>query len=180
MPEPIATWNPARGVWVTAQASLICGHSVAYSATWPRSGLMLSGQLFQPPGTAARTFASGDSSSPGTVLFPTPDASAGTRGGSQHPAKRVAGGHTVNLGDVIEKYLCVPDLFPTPRTGSNRNSRRALEEGSGLGLEQAVELVLGLVPRELTGGNTRPRSSSGNGSSDAPPPTPLNLGLAAE
>lgn len=41
--------------------------------------------------------------------MPTPDAYAGGRGGSQHPEKRRAGGHTVSLADVTEH-----ELLPTP------------------------------------------------------------------
>ena len=35
--------------------------------------------------------------------MPTPDAYAGARGGSQHPEKRRAGGHSVTLQDVTEQ-----------------------------------------------------------------------------
>lgn len=43
--------------------------------------------------------------------MPTPDAYSGSRGGSQHPDKRRAGGHTVSLADVTEQAL-----LPTPNT----------------------------------------------------------------
>lgn len=42
-------------------------------------------------------------------LLPTPDAYAGTRGGTQDPALRRAGGHSISLGDVVEHKL-----VPTP------------------------------------------------------------------
>ena len=49
-----------------------------------------------------------------TVAFlPTPDAYAGSRGGSQDPEKRRAGGHSVALHDVVEKG----GLLPTPKAG---------------------------------------------------------------
>lgn len=42
------------------------------------------------------------------ALLPTPDAYQGTRGGSQHPDKRQAGGHSVSLQDVAEHLLPTP------------------------------------------------------------------------
>lgn len=44
----------------------------------------------------------------GVTLLPTPDASQGSRGGSQHPDKRRAGGHSVSLADVVEHLLPTP------------------------------------------------------------------------
>lgn len=64
MPTPTATWSPARGVWETRQASF-CGHWAVYSGTWPRSGSMRSGSVFEHPTSAPRTSGSGSSSSPG-------------------------------------------------------------------------------------------------------------------
>lgn len=50
-------------------------------------------------------------------------------------------------------------LLPTPRASGNRNSRTAItDHRSGPGLEQAVELVLGLTPTELTGAGAPPPS----------------------
>lgn len=47
----------------------------------------------------------GASETAGLTLLPTPDAYAGSRGGSQHPDKRRDGGHTVSLSDVAEFTL---------------------------------------------------------------------------
>jgi len=52
------------------------------------------------------TDVSASSSPPG--LLPTPDAYAGSRGGSQDPAKRREGGHSVSLQDVVEHLLPTP------------------------------------------------------------------------
>lgn len=54
-PVPLATWNSARGVWETPQASLLCAHSVPYSAPWPTSGSMRAGVCFAPPTSEPRT-----------------------------------------------------------------------------------------------------------------------------
>lgn len=45
-------------------------------------------------------------------LLPTPDAYAGTRGGTQATEKRRAGGHAVSVADVAEH-----ELLPTPKAG---------------------------------------------------------------
>lgn len=74
MPRPIATWNPARSVWETAQGTL-CGHSGVFSEIWPTSGMTLGGSAFQlPPWTPRMT---GSASS----LLPTPAAADGMPAG---------------------------------------------------------------------------------------------------
>ena len=80
-------------------------------------------------------------------------------------------------------------LLPTPRTGANRNSRKAATvHRSGPGLEQAIEITLGIRPRELStqdtppntwtttppGATTNPPSDGGKPWSDDPHPTPPN------
>lgn len=66
--KSLATWNPARGVWEKEQMNL-CGHSELYSETWPTSGSMRGGTVFELPRPAPRTVASASSSSP---ILPTP------------------------------------------------------------------------------------------------------------
>ncbi len=90
-----ATWNPARGVWETTQTAL-CGHSAPYSETWPTSGMTRDGMAYELPTLGHHTDDSASS------LLPTPEANTASNGGSQHPEKRKAGGHSVNLQDVIE------------------------------------------------------------------------------
>lgn len=57
------------------------------------------------------------------ALLPTPNSYEGCRGGSQHPDKKRAGGHQVNLSDVAEKEL--PALLPTPRAADHSHSMDA-------------------------------------------------------
>ena len=64
--QPLAMWNPARGVWETPQQAL-CGHLEPYLLTLPRSGSMRNGRLYERPTPAHPTDASGYSS-----LLPTP------------------------------------------------------------------------------------------------------------
>lgn len=128
---PMATWNPARGVWETTAVSLFCGHSEPYSQTWPASGSMRNGRSFERPKSVPPTSANEPSSSPGLptprardsrgrgyedglpnvamALLKTPTAQLAVNGGSQHPDKRKAGGHGPTLADEVEH------LLPTPR-----------------------------------------------------------------
>lgn len=50
-------------------------------------------------------------------LLPTPTANLATNGGTQHPAKRRAGGHQPSIADVIEHLGAAT---PPPSTGGNR------------------------------------------------------------
>jgi len=108
--QPLARWNPARDVWEqeTLQDSLFSEPSDVYSETWPRSGSMRSGAVYEQPTSAAVTGATESSFSPGKELLPTPTAYLGSCGGAQPPEKRRAGGHQVHLHDMIEHLLPTP------------------------------------------------------------------------
>ncbi len=82
-------------------------------------------------------------------LFPTPLAVEGVKGS---PNQRSSAGQPGLTATVLR-------LLPTPRAGSNRNSRTALRaQRSGPGLEQAVEITLGILPAGLTGPGQAPAS----------------------
>lgn len=139
MPKPLATWNPARGVWETNQENLFCGHLAPYSETWPASGTTQNGVAFERATWAPRTDGSESS------LLPTPEANTASNGGSQHPDKRRDGGHSVNLQDVAEH------LLPTPRVSmANGPSERELAENDP---KRRLETTLALLPT--------PRSQNG-------------------
>lgn len=156
MPGPTATWNPARGVWETAETSILCGHSGLYSETFPTSGSMRSGSLFPPRRSAPRTGASGSSSSPGRLLK-TPTTQLAINGGSQHPDKRKAGGHGPTLADEVEH------LLPTPKTSDTGTPGRRASEGFRPPLSQ---VVLPLLPTPWASGGEKggpnQRGSSGD------------------
>jgi hypothetical protein len=143
----IATWNSDRDLWETDQTSLF-EHLAVYSETWPTSGMTRNGTAYSLPTSEHHTGATGSSS-----LLPTPDAYAGKRGGSQHPDKRRAGGHSVNLSDVVEHKL-----LPTPRAqnGQDMNQQiwaRPLDQPQNL--ENALATVL------FRGTNTKQPSLNG-------------------
>ena len=100
LPQPLATWNPARDAWERpGTEGLFCEHLAVFSETWPRSGMTRNGSAFALPTLAPATDAAAFS------LLPTPEANVASNGGSQHPDKRRAGGHSVNLQDVAEHLL---------------------------------------------------------------------------
>lgn len=121
-PLPLAHWNSARGAWETLQISLLCGHSVPYSAPWPTSGSMHVGASYGPLTSERRTAASGSSSllglPPTVALFKTPTSNLATNGGSQHPAKRKHGGHGPTLADEVEWLLPIPTRAKTTKASS--------------------------------------------------------------
>lgn len=82
-------------------------------------------------------------------LLPTPDAYAGTRGGSQHPDKRRAGGHSVSTADVLEHL----PLLPTPKATNNDNAQRE-DMTPNLGME--LTRLAGVPPKKR--GKGKPRS----------------------
>lgn len=99
---PLATWSPASSAWLT-QESHLCGHSVVFSETWPSSGMTLRGRAYALPMWEPPTDAGGSSFSHG--LLRTPTAQLAVNGGSQHPDKRIAGGHSPTLADQAEWLL---------------------------------------------------------------------------
>ena len=154
MPTPIATWNPARGVWETQVTSLLCEHSELFSETWPTSGMTRRGTALPLPASEHRTDGSGCSSSPGRNLA-TPTASI-SKGGRPQDSR---GKRDLRL-----------DLLPTPTksdgTGGPGNSGR----DGGDNLRTAVAYLptptardwrSGQASPETMGHNARPLSEGG-------------------
>lgn len=119
MPTPLATWNPARGVWETAVPVVVCGHLELFSGAWPTSGMTRRGSAYALPTLEPHMAGSEFSSPPGLfgdqrreggptlrqALLRTPTAQLAVNGGSQHPDKRRAGGHGPTLADEVEHLL---------------------------------------------------------------------------
>lgn len=92
-------------------------------------------------------------------LLPTPTAQVGENGGTQHPDKRRAGGHTPTIADVAE-YL--PRLLPTPRaTDGTKGGPNQRGSSGDLMLPSAVQLLP--TPRVK---NNENRQSEGYGGED--------------
>ena len=97
--KPIAKWDSARDVLTTVPVFdmlPIFELSDVFSETLPTSGSMRSGEVFSRPMLVPRMDGTEYS------FLPTPAAYDATRGGTQHPDKRRAGGHQPSLADVAE------------------------------------------------------------------------------
>ena len=97
---------------------------------WPK------GQVPYFPRTSPAGGAGGAVSG-GVTLLPTPDASQGSRGGSQHPDKRRAGGHSVSLADVVEQQL-----LPTPAARDWKSGQSNLIGTNARPLNEVIENLL--------------------------------------
>jgi hypothetical protein len=157
VPAPLASWNPARDAWETSHShiDLFSELSAVYSETWPSWGMTRAGVAYELPTSAPPTAGSACSSSPG--LLPTPEAYEGTRGGSQHPDKHRAGGHSVCLQDVAEHML------PTPQARDWKGVGPADHQRNDPGLPAVAEALLP-TPRATDGtkGGPNQRGSSGD------------------
>lgn len=73
-------------------------------------------------------------------LLATPTSNLGTIGGSQHPAKRRAGGHTPNLSDQVEH------LLPTPKASDGTKGSPNQAYGSGSATLPSAAASIPLLP----------------------------------
>lgn len=129
-----AEYDPGTSSWRTSQLSL-AGDSTSLPQTWPRAGMTSNGTAYRRRPSAPIT-----RETDGSAL-PTPSASSyGTNrspspGASVRPSLETMARH---------------GLWPTPRAGADRSSRKALTvHRSAPSLAQAVELAEGIVPREV-------------------------------
>lgn len=115
----IASWNSQRDCWEGDQVDLLSGRLDVFSETFPISGSMRNGVVYEHQTLGHHTIDSGSLSSQNGELLKTPTAQLAINGGSQHPDKRKAGGHGPTLADEVEH------LLPTPRTTDGTNSMTA-------------------------------------------------------
>ena len=77
--QPLAVWNPTRGIWEKPQLDLFARQEQFWE-TWPTCGMTRNGWAYPLPQSAHPTPDTASSSSP-TALFRTPLASDASRGG---------------------------------------------------------------------------------------------------
>lgn len=94
--------------------SIVCGHSMPYSQTFPASGSMRSGLVFEHPPWVPRMDGSGFSSSRG-LLFDTPDTMPDAPNAGSNRKAQPAG-----LGNQVHALLRTPDTD----SGGRRNPER--------------------------------------------------------
>jgi len=110
--QPIATWNPVRGVWETNQVNLLCGHLEAYLETWQTSGILRGGQVFELPTPGHHTTGSESSS------LPTPTVSDQYTGNLKSSQQKEGSLHSVTLAQIVNRS----DLLPTPIVDDSKNN----------------------------------------------------------
>lgn len=95
-------------------------------------------------------------------LFPTPNAYDGSKGGSQHPAKRRAGGHQPSVADVVEHLLPTPCASPSGNTPEEHLRKKP-------GRERVTDLSI-IAENDLfaTGGKLFPTPRASDGEKGGP------------
>jgi hypothetical protein len=132
----------------TLFSSLLLGRK-----TWVSDRCLLTWKLKETP--MKRVFFKLHASRPGLgKMLPTVVATDSISGGEQVVGryKKKKNGFSAGLSDLARS-----GLLPTPTTGNNRNSRNAVQKigsahqnhGVAVGLEQAIELSLGILPKEF-------------------------------
>lgn len=110
--QPLATWNPTRGIWETSQLDF-SGRLAPYWATWWTSGMTRNGSVYPLPPSAHHTLDSASSSSP-TALFRTPLASDAARSGESLQQVKARRGTIALSHQIIDLALHGPNGYPKP------------------------------------------------------------------
>ena len=160
--ESLASFDLDSSSWKTSQRFLLGGW-VTFSGTWPRSGMMRNGTVYELPTWAPPTVESGCS------LWPTPLANDATGGSVQgYNAETKAG--TPSLARMVR-------LWPTP-SAANPNDSESLEtwaarreelkakgtNGNGCGTPLGVAVRLWPTPTRADGESGPGRAASAEGS----------------
>ena len=168
MPQPIATWNPARGVWETSKRSLLCGHSVPYSETWPPSGMTHAGVAYELATWEHRTSGSGSLS-----LLPTPTAGVFNDGEDVENWLARCEAHKAKGSKVsMSLSVAVALLSTLQATNGTKSGPNQCGSSGDLMLPSAIATL-------STGDSTNPQSDAGNTSSGAPHQHPTSPGREA-
>jgi len=158
VPEPIATWNSARGVWERPELNMLCGHAVPFSETWPTSFMTLGGRLYPLPTQGHRTAVNESSSSPG--LLPTPRTADGmnsTMGANrERMARHQLAGTRAWRGTIEEAVSLLPTPNATDYKGAGQPPGRIRDgrerPASDADLPSAIQLLPTPEASDGTGG----------------------------
>lgn len=102
-PPSLATWNPASSVWEATESHL-CGHSVVFSETWPKSGMTLRGRVYALPTWGPPTDGGESSSSRGEpMMLPTPTATYSGNSPALHLSKKPGRTKVTDLRILVEE-----------------------------------------------------------------------------
>jgi len=123
-------------------ANLLCEHLEVFSETWPTSGTMQNGQVFELPMQEHLTTATESSSSP---ILRTPAASEAERGHQPEEKARARGGQVTLSGQFLG----------TPRT-SSANSPTNKEMNNGASKARLEDQTVGAVVGNIDWGKFEP------------------------
>lgn len=116
--ESFANFDRESSSWKTSQRSLLGGWT-SFSENWPRSGMMLSGRVFELPTLGLPTDETDSSSSHGGQQWNTPTVEDAGRNGSPEWAKRWADGETI---PETQQRLRTQALWPTPKVQDEKHT----------------------------------------------------------
>lgn len=121
-----AYFDPAECCWKTSQDTFLLGLE-KFSETWPDSGSMQSGCVYELVISERPTCESGSSS------WPTATACSenSLRGSGQDPERRKAGGHAVNLQDVVSTWLTPHGMHGTDHTDKTGRGGEFAKQATG-------------------------------------------------
>lgn len=126
MPVSLASYDRASSSWKTSQACLISGWE-PFSETWPRSGMMRHGTVFQLPPLAPLTGATEFG------LLPTARATDGEKGSRtvEGAQREFARGKNLDLPMVAK-------LWPTPHANCSTGAKQSPNKQGGENLQTAA------------------------------------------
>jgi hypothetical protein len=197
VPKHLATWNTARDAWEKPDTEgLTCGHSAVYSATFPTSGSMRNGVVYELPKWEHAMPDTASSSSPDDAkLLLTPVASEGLKpSNTMGVARRLSTGQVFLTNQIVT--LCNldpsespqptvpamnadgPRLLPTPAAADSTGGRISKEKGGfrESGAKRSITLATALHHDLKQIGETTPQqSTAGNEPSAGQLPGQLSL-----
>lgn len=138
--RPLAYYDRDTSSWKTSLSSSEEDLTVS-SGIWPKSGMTLAGIAYELPTSEHRIAGRGS-----FLLLKTPTSQLAINGGSQHPAKRKAGGHGPTLADEVEHLLPTTTASDAKASGGNNTSDMTLTDA---------------VVRTQLGATTNPRFADG-------------------
>ncbi|MEN0022016.1 MAG: DNA cytosine methyltransferase [Microbacterium sp.] len=147
------------------------GRFRVFILAWPRERTVADADDRAGHRERAREVSRERGAQPGLTLLPTPDAYAGSRGGSQHPDKKRAGSHMVTLQDVAE-FTLLPTPVAQP-SGNTPEDHLRKKPGREVVTDLAIIAENGLIE---FGGRLMPTPRASRGGSA----TETMYGLGAE
>ena len=171
--KPVAMWNSVRGVWEKPETvSLLCEHLELFSETWPTSGIMLAGKVYERPTPVHLT---SDSES---LLLPIPLGpeqvplmATPTTGEAVGPSLSTSGGENLRTQVAILSGRFDGELLRTPAVSDiyYEGYERAITKKSpnrGVGLPtwaERIKLLRTPTAAEVEGGPVHPDVAKAKG-----------------